>query len=63
MHRLCLLAQKAQVRFIGTSNDTPYGVTKMAQLGERLGYPRVASVQVLKHVTGDDVQTTARCCS
>lgn len=35
-----------QVRAIGTSNDTPYGITKMAQLGERLGYPRVASVQV-----------------
>jgi len=35
-----------QIRAIGTSNDTPYGITKMAQLGERLGYPRVASVQV-----------------
>ncbi|CAN0587513.1 unnamed protein product, partial [Laminaria digitata] len=45
MHGLSLLAENAQVRFIGTSNDTPYGVTKMAQLGERLGYPRVASVQ------------------
>lgn len=51
MYRLYLLAENVQVRFIGTSNDTPYGVTKMAQLGERLGYPRVASVQVLKRAT------------
>lgn len=35
-----------QVRYIGTSNDTPYGICKMAQIGERMGYPRVASVQV-----------------
>lgn len=35
-----------QIRAFGTSNDSPYGITKMAQLGERLGYPRIASVQV-----------------
>ena len=29
----------------------------MAQLGERLGYPRVASVQVLKLITRGDMQT------
>ncbi|CAN0397843.1 unnamed protein product, partial [Hapterophycus canaliculatus] len=35
-----------QIRAFGTSNASPYGITKMAQLGERLGYPRIASVQV-----------------
>ncbi|CAM9184606.1 unnamed protein product [Pylaiella littoralis] len=39
------LQRAGKIRAIGTSNDTPYGITKMAQLGERLGYPRVASVQ------------------
>lgn len=41
-----VVALHCQIREIGVSNETPYGITKMAQLGERLGYPRVASVQV-----------------
>eukprot|EP00903_Cladosiphon_okamuranus_P016715 g15407.t1 len=39
------LQRAGKIRALGVSNETPYGITKMAQLGERLGYPRVASVQ------------------
>ncbi|CAM9523043.1 unnamed protein product [Laminaria digitata] len=39
------VVRAGKVRAIGGLNETPYGVTKMAQLGERMGYPRVASVQ------------------
>lgn len=41
-----IFSRVSQVRHIGVSNETPYGVTKMAQIGERLGLPRICSVQV-----------------
>lgn len=41
------------------SNETPYGITKMAQLGERLGYPRVASVQVFTALCNVDMVVCA----
>ena len=39
------LVDAGKVRAIGLSNETPWGVMKMLQLAERLGLPRVASVQ------------------
>lgn len=39
------VVKQGKVRHIGVSNETPYGVTKMAQIGERLGLPRICSVQ------------------
>jgi len=35
----------AQVRHIGLSNETPYGVMKFTELAEREGYPKVISLQ------------------
>ena len=34
-----------QVRHIGLSNETPYGVMKFTELAEREGYPKVISLQ------------------
>lgn len=39
------LVDAGKVRAIGLSNETPWGVMKTLQLAERLGLPRVASVQ------------------
>lgn len=39
------LVDAGKVRAIGLSNETPWGVMKSLQLAERLGLPRVASVQ------------------
>jgi aryl-alcohol dehydrogenase-like predicted oxidoreductase len=39
------LVDAGKVRAIGLSNDTPWGVMKSLELADRLGLPRVASVQ------------------
>ncbi|MCE8042834.1 NADP(H)-dependent aldo-keto reductase [Halomonas daqingensis] len=39
------LVDAGKVRAIGLSNETPWGVMKALQLAERLGLPRVASIQ------------------
>ncbi|WP_104205329.1 NADP(H)-dependent aldo-keto reductase [Billgrantia saliphila] len=39
------LVNAGKVRAIGLSNETPWGVMKALQLAERLGLPRVASIQ------------------
>lgn len=37
-----------KIRYIGLSNETPYGVMKFIQVAERvLGRPRIVSVQVV----------------
>lgn len=39
------LVDAGKVRAIGLSNDTPWGVMKSLELADRMGLPRVASVQ------------------
>ncbi|KVI03951.1 Aldo/keto reductase [Cynara cardunculus var. scolymus] len=40
-----------KIRFIGVSNETPYGVMKFLQAAENNStYPRIASIQVLYHL-------------
>ncbi|WP_111412801.1 NADP(H)-dependent aldo-keto reductase [Billgrantia lactosivorans] len=39
------LVEAGKVRAIGLSNETPWGVMKSLQLAERLGLPRIASIQ------------------
>ena len=34
-----------QVRHIGVSNETSWGVTKFCQLAEQLGLPKIVSIQ------------------
>jgi aryl-alcohol dehydrogenase-like predicted oxidoreductase len=36
---------KGNIRHIGVSNETPYGVMKFVEASERLGLPRMASIQ------------------
>jgi len=45
---LCVLGDlvaAGKIRHVGLSNDTPWGVMKMLQAGEREGLPRLASIQ------------------
>jgi aryl-alcohol dehydrogenase-like predicted oxidoreductase len=35
----------AQVRYIGVSNETSYGVMRFIQAAEQLGLPRIVSIQ------------------
>ncbi|WP_075881637.1 NADP(H)-dependent aldo-keto reductase [Vreelandella massiliensis] len=39
------LVEAGKIRAIGLSNDTPWGVMKSLELADRLGLPRVASIQ------------------
>ena len=39
------LVREGKVRYIGLSNETPYGVHEFVRLAEQLGLPRVVSVQ------------------
>ena len=39
------LVQQGKVRYIGLSNETPYGVHEFVRLAEQHGLPRVATVQ------------------
>lgn len=34
-----------QVRYIGVSNETSYGVMRFVQLAEQLGLPKIVSIQ------------------
>jgi aryl-alcohol dehydrogenase-like predicted oxidoreductase len=45
LQALARLAQAGKVRYIGLSNETPYGVHEFARLAEQHGLPRVVSVQ------------------
>lgn len=37
--------EKGNIRHIGLSNETPWGVMKFLEASEKFGYPRVASIQ------------------
>ena len=39
------VAPNAQVRHIGVSNETSYGVMRFCQLAEQHGLPRIVSIQ------------------
>ena len=42
---LAKLVQQGKVRYIGLSNETPYGVHEFVRLAEQHGLPRIVSVQ------------------
>jgi aryl-alcohol dehydrogenase (NADP+) len=42
---LAELVQEGLVRYIGLSNETPWGVSKFCQVAEQLGLPKVVSIQ------------------
>lgn len=42
---LAELVEEEKIRYIGISNETPWGVMKYLQLAERHGLPRIVSVQ------------------
>ncbi len=39
------LIRAGKIRYIGLSNETPYGVCQFVELAKRLGLPRVVSIQ------------------
>lgn len=39
------LIKKGKVRYFGVSNETPYGVMKFSALAEKLGLPKLVSIQ------------------
>lgn len=39
------LVKAGKVRYVGLSNETPWGVMQFTQLADKLGLPRVASIQ------------------
>ena len=45
LEALSKLVQAGKVRYIGLSNETPYGVHEFVRLAEQHGLPRVATVQ------------------
>ena len=47
LEALALLVKQGKVRFIGLSNETPYGVHEFVRLAEEHQLPRVATVQNL----------------
>ena len=45
LQALASLVQQGKVRYIGLSNETPYGVHEFVRLAEQHGLPRIVSVQ------------------
>ena len=45
LQALAGLVQAGKVRYIGVSNETPYGVHEFVRLAEQLGLPRIVSTQ------------------
>jgi aryl-alcohol dehydrogenase-like predicted oxidoreductase len=39
------LVKQGKVRYVGVSNETPYGVMKFCQAAEKLGLPKIVSIQ------------------
>jgi aryl-alcohol dehydrogenase-like predicted oxidoreductase len=40
-----LIGLGAQVRYVGVSNETSYGVMRFVQAAEQLGLPKIVSIQ------------------
>ena len=45
LEALAALVAAGKVRYIGVSNETPWGVMRLLQLSEQRGLPRIASIQ------------------
>jgi aryl-alcohol dehydrogenase-like predicted oxidoreductase len=45
LHALGELVKAGKIRYVGLSNETPWGVMKCLAIADRLGLPRVVSVQ------------------
>lgn len=44
------LVQAGKVRYVGLSNETPWGVTEFVRCAERLGLPRIVTIQNACHL-------------
>lgn len=45
LETLAALVEEGRVRYVGVSNETPWGVMQYLRLAERHGWPRIVSVQ------------------
>jgi aryl-alcohol dehydrogenase-like predicted oxidoreductase len=50
LQALAELVEAGKVRYIGLSNETPWGVTEFARLAETMNLPRVVSIQNAYHL-------------
>jgi aryl-alcohol dehydrogenase-like predicted oxidoreductase len=39
------LVRAGKIRYVGVSNETPWGVTEFVNVAERHGLPRIATIQ------------------
>ncbi len=45
LHALATFVREGKVRYIGLSNETPWGATRFLEAAQRLGLPRVVTIQ------------------
>jgi len=58
LEALAKLVKAGKVRYIGLSNETPYGVHEFIRLAEQHGTPRIATVQNLYNLTARWFETS-----
>ena len=57
LEALAELVNEGKIRAIGLSNETPWGVMKFLEAAQRLGLPRIASVQNAYHLMNRQAET------
>jgi aryl-alcohol dehydrogenase-like predicted oxidoreductase len=50
LEALARLVKTGKIRYIGLSNETPWGVAQFAKCSEQLGLPRIVSIQNAYHL-------------
>jgi aryl-alcohol dehydrogenase-like predicted oxidoreductase len=50
LHALAKLVQSGKVRYLGLSNETPWGVSEFLRCAEQAGLPKVVSIQNAYHL-------------
>ena len=57
LHALAELVKAGKVRHIGLSNETPWGVSEFARCAEKLGLPKIVTVQNAYHLMNRSFET------
>jgi aryl-alcohol dehydrogenase-like predicted oxidoreductase len=57
LHALADLVKAGKVRHIGLSNETPWGVSEFARCAEKLGLPKIITVQNAYHLMNRSFET------